>query len=135
MVLEALARLNSRDQGRRWFILASSLDIYDIQKNEPGHESAGAVPATVYGATKVAAEEVVERYLMDLGVSSGRIHAAALRLSNVYGSAYDHLERLVPSLVTQALSHLVIQLPSGKQHVCHFLLHPNSSWNTELVPP
>ncbi len=116
MVLDALARLNSRDQGKRWFILSSSLDIYDIKRNEPIRESAGP-PTDVYGATMVAAEKLVEEYLMGTSASTGRIHAAALRLSNVYGGLYDHIERLVPSIATQALSHLVIQVFGGEQHV------------------
>ena len=120
LVLEALSRLNAEDNGRRWFVLASSIDVYgDMEK-----------PANTYAATKLAAEKVLETHLEAIkkklkkgGANwwklrrGGALHAVALRLSNVYGSVYDHVDRLVPSITTQALSHQVIQISGGHQHV------------------
>ena len=118
MVLDALSALNHRDQGERWFILASSLDIYDAAKNTgPVPRDNEGWPASVYGATKLAAEKLVKKHLKRFGTSKGRMHTAALRLSNVYGGAYDLSERLLPSIVTQALSHQIIQGFNDEQRV------------------
>ena len=124
LVLEALSDLNAKDNGRRWFILASSGDVYDMEKS-----------VNLHGTTKLAAEKVLETHLeavkKKLGKESdkwwkwgrgGALHAVVLRLSNVYGSVYDHVERLVPSVTTQALSHQVIQISGGHQHVRLFSL-------------
>lgn len=120
MVVDGLAELNRRDGGKRWFVLASSREVYgDAKDNEPIKEDAEKTPANIYGASKLAAEVVIEKHLQRAKQhrSSGSIHFIALRLSNVYGGVYDHLERLVPSIVTQALSHQVIQISGGQQHV------------------
>lgn len=124
MVVDGLAELNKRDGGKRWFILASSREVYgDAKDNKPIKEDAEKAPANIYGASKLAAEVVIEKHLRSAKQyrSSGSIHFIALRLSNVYGGVYDHLERLVPSIVTQALSHQVIQISGGQQHVSLFL--------------
>lgn len=120
MVVDGLAELNSRDRGKRWFILASSREVYgDAKDDQPIREDAEKAPANIYGASKLAAEVVIEKHIKSAKQqrSSGSIHFIALRLSNVYGGVYDHLERLVPSIVTQALSHQVIQISGGQQHV------------------
>ncbi|KAF8307213.1 hypothetical protein DL93DRAFT_2232275 [Clavulina sp. PMI_390] len=122
LVFDALAQLNEKDHGNRWFILASSREVYgDAGRGNPVpfRENDETKPANAYGASKLAAERVVQSRISDLmrqsGTSSGSIHAMALRLSNVYGGIHDHLERLVPSITTQALSHQVIQISGGEQ--------------------
>ncbi|KAF8307622.1 hypothetical protein DL93DRAFT_2232130 [Clavulina sp. PMI_390] len=122
LVFDALTQLNTKDHGKRWFILASSQEIYGVSQGDKRlalREDDQTIPINVYGASKLAAERVVESRISDLmnksGPSSGSIHAIAFRLSSVYGSMHDHLERLVPSLVTQGLSHRVIQISGGEQ--------------------
>ena len=123
MVLDALTRLNRYDRDKRWFILASSLDVYPDRKSHGPPSDHEGLPSNVLGVTKLAAEELVKKHVMRLSKSTGRIHAAALRLSNVYGSSYDHSERLVPSIVAQALSHHVIQVFNDGQRVsCSFTI-------------
>lgn len=124
MVVDGLAELNRRDGGKRWFVLASSREVYgDAKDNQPIKEDAEKTPANIYGASKLAAEVVIENHIQSARQhrGSGSIHFIALRLSNVYGGVYDHLERLVPSIVTQALSHQVIQISGGQQHVSFLL--------------
>ncbi|KAF8309132.1 NAD(P)-binding protein [Clavulina sp. PMI_390] len=122
LVFDALTRLNTKDHGKRWFILASSREVYgDAGSGNlvTFREDAEKKPVNAYGASKLAAERIVQRHIEDLirkaDSSAGSIHAAALRLSNVYGGLQDHLERLVPSITTQALSHQVIQISGGEQ--------------------
>lgn len=118
VVLEALADLNRRDKGKRWFVLASSREVYGDAKVFPVLENSEKVPANVYGESKLRAEKVVKRFLEKVknDKSAGSLYTIALRLSNVYGGAFDHVERLIPSIVTQALSHQVIQIVGGRQH-------------------
>ncbi|KAF8307625.1 hypothetical protein DL93DRAFT_2171636 [Clavulina sp. PMI_390] len=122
LVFDALTRLNAKDNGKRWFILASSREVYGDAgpgNHVPFREEAEKKPANAYGTSKLAAERVIQRRIADLvreaDPSGGSLHAAALRLSNVYGSVYDHLERLVPSITAQALSHQAIQISGGQQ--------------------
>ncbi|KAG8956524.1 hypothetical protein FRC04_000002 [Tulasnella sp. 424] len=118
VVLEALADLNRSDKGKRWFVLASSREVYGDAKVFPVEENSEKLPANVYGESKLRAEKVVKRFLEQVknDKSAGSLYTIALRLSNVYGGAFDHVERLIPSIVTQALSHQVIQIVGGQQH-------------------
>jgi nucleoside-diphosphate-sugar epimerase len=124
VVLDALTVMNGKDKGKRWFILASSREVYgnpSYGDEKPTTEDAERRPANVYGASKLAAENVVTKHLAALKArkAPGTLRVIALRLSNVYGGVYDHLERLIPSITTQALSHQVIQISGGQQNVSH----------------
>lgn len=124
VVLDALTDLNGKDKGKRWFILASSREVYGNpphSDDRPTTEDAERRPANVYGASKLAAENVVTKHLAALKARKvpGTLRVIALRLSNVYGGVYDHLERLIPSITTQALSHQAIQISGGQQNVSH----------------
>ena len=100
-------------------MLASSREIYGNPKIFPVMEDSAAVPANVYGESKLRAERALDRFMdkMKNDGKAGSVYAIALRLSNTYGGAFDHVERLIPSIVTQALSHQVIQIVGGKQDV------------------
>lgn len=64
----------------RRFIYCSSMSVYGSTSMGPVSESSPLAPATVYGATKLAAEQLVIAYGREHGID-----AAALRLSWVYG--------------------------------------------------
>ncbi len=117
LVLDALTILNRGDSGKRWLLLASSRGVYGNGNSDGGliTEDDDKIPANVYGSSKLKAEQVIERHLASS--DSGKMSAIALRLSNVYGGVDDHVERLVPSLMTQALSNQLIQIVGGKQNV------------------
>lgn len=119
VVLDALTDLNRRNGGRRWFVLASSREVYGDAKVLPVTEDSEKIPANIYGASKLKAEHVLERHLdvVKNDKGAGSLYAIALRLSNIYGGVYDHVERLVPSIVTQALAHQTIQIVGGQQEV------------------
>jgi len=122
LVLDALTDLNRGDKGKRWFVLASSREVYGNPLNgseKPTTEDDDRTPANVYGASKLAAENVVTKHLASLKARKGTLRVIALRLSNVYGGIYDHLERLIPSITTQALSHQIIQISGGQQNVSY----------------
>ena len=134
LVLDSLEHLNRNDQGKRWFILASSLEVYgDTTAATPLCEDAPTKPLSVYGASKLAAERVVETRVRNIGSSSvvGALHAISLRLSNVYGGSFDHEDRLVPAITTQALWNQVIQVSGDQQIVC--FPHPHQCPNTDVA--
>ena len=126
LVLDSLEHLNRNGQGKRWFILASSLEVYgDTTAATPLRENAPTKPFSVYAASKLAAERVVEKRVRDIG-SSKALRAISLRLSNVYGGSFDHEDRLVPAITTQALWNQVIQVSGGEQIVCLPLIYPDA---------
>jgi nucleoside-diphosphate-sugar epimerase len=108
---EVLAAMESRGG---WFIQASSREVYGDAKSFPVDEETAATPANIYGSTKADAETVIQRHASK---SKSPFHAIILRLSNVYGSPADHHERLIPSIMVNALSHRPIQIVGGDQDV------------------
>lgn len=112
-VVSALSDLNQRDKGRRWFILGSSADLH--------HDSSDVVDTLA--SSKLKAEDALRRHLDELATEKapGALHAVSLRMSTVYGSVYDHVDRLVPSIVGQALTNQAIQIAGGQQTVWTFM--------------
>jgi nucleoside-diphosphate-sugar epimerase len=115
LVLKAMERFG----GDPWLIQASSREVYGSARMFPVHESSPREAANVYGISKAKAEEVVERRIRRLRwtLRGSKLHAIALRLSNVYGGEFDHHERLVPGMMTRAIAHRPIQIVGGKQEV------------------
>lgn len=66
--------------GMRRFVYCSSMSVYGSTTSGPVDEHSYLEPATVYGATKLAAEQLVLAYARDHGLDT-----AALRLSWIYG--------------------------------------------------
>ena len=129
LVLDSLEQLNRHDQGERWFVLASSIEVYGDATTIaiPLREDAPTKPPSNYGASKLAAERIVEARVRTVQSSTdaGTLHAVALRLSHVYGGSYDHYDRLIPSITAQALWDQVIQISGGQQTVR--ISHPHES--------
>jgi len=76
---------------RPWVILASSREVYGQATSLPVAEDAPRRPLNVYARSKVAAEDLAHAVRRD------GVRAAVVRLSNVYGSAADHPDRVVPA--------------------------------------
>lgn len=91
-----------------WFIQASSREVYGNAESFPVPEDAPNTPANAYGRTKSDAEAVIQKH---------KLPAILLRLSNVYGGLADHRERLIPAIVSNALSHRIIQMVGGNQNL------------------
>jgi len=83
---------------RPWVVFASSREVYGESEVLPVTEDAPLRPINVYGETKVAAEDLLgEARAAGLGT-------AIVRLSNVYGSVDDHVDRVVPAFARQAIA-------------------------------
>lgn len=90
--------------------------VYGNAQNFPVPEDTPHRPANVYGESKAKAEDVIQHHIKSVTADgSKKINAILLRLSNVYGSSADHRERLIPAIMSNALSHRPIQIVGGGQ--------------------
>ena len=76
---------------RPWVLFASSREVYGQPRRLPAAEDAPLRPVNVYGRSKAAGERMAEE------AGSRGLRTAIVRLSNVYGSALDHADRVVPA--------------------------------------
>jgi UDP-glucose 4-epimerase len=90
----------ARRAGTRTFVFASTGGaIYGDEAPVPTLESAPAVPASIYGASKLSVEKYLGVYHVNFGLSF-----AALRFANVYGPRQDpHGEAGVVAIFCQRL--------------------------------
>lgn len=105
-VLEA-ARVSVR---KPWIIFGSSREVYGEPDELPCHESAPKVIANVYGATKMAGENLMEQYHQNYG-----LNGMIMRFSNVYGSKYDQMDRVIPKFLIRASKSLPLVIQGGEQ--------------------
>ena len=99
-VLEAAFEQSARP----WVLFASSREVYGQPRRLPATEDAPLLPVNVYGRSKVEGERLVEE------ARAGGLRAAVLRLSNVYGSAHDHANRVVPAFARAAVEGSAIRI-------------------------
>ena len=87
-----------------WFIFASSREVYGQPRRLPATEDSPLSPVNVYGRSKVEGERLVEE------ARAGGLRTATVRLSNVYGSALDHADRVVPAFARAAVERSAIRV-------------------------
>jgi UDP-glucose 4-epimerase len=83
---------------RPWVVFASSREVYGEPQQLPACEDAPLAPVNLYGRSKVAGEQLV------VAARAAGLPTAVVRLSNVYGSRYDHADRVVPAFVRAAVA-------------------------------
>lgn len=93
-----------------WLVFASSREVYGEPVALPVSEDAPLSPVNVYGETKVRGEEMV---------AAARTRTSILRLSNVYGAAEDHVDRVVPAFVRAAIANRPLRV-EGADHLFDF---------------
>lgn len=79
-----------------WLIFASSREVYGQPEALPATEDAPLRPVNVYGRSKAEGELLVAE-AQRVGV-----RACTIRLSNVFGSTFDHADRVVPAFARAA---------------------------------
>lgn len=87
-----------------WVLFVSSREVYGQPRTQPVSESTPLAPVNTYGRSKAAGE----RLCVEARMAGARI--AIARLSNVYGCADDHPDRVVPAFVGAALNGVPMQL-------------------------
>ena len=93
---------------RPWILFASSREVYGQPHRLPATEDTPLRPVNVYGRSKVEGERLVDQ-------AKGRgLRAATVRLSNVYGSARDHADRVVPAFARAAVSGNAIRMEGAE---------------------
>ena len=81
-----------------WLLFASSREVYGQPRCLPATEDTPLRPVNVYGRSKAEGERLME------AARAGGLRAATVRLSNVYGSARDHADRVIPAFLRAAVS-------------------------------
>lgn len=100
--------------GRRpWLLFASSREVYGRCPSHPVNEDSALKPMNVYGRTKLQGEVFVN------DARARGMCTAVVRLSNVYGSASDHADRVVPAFVRAALVGRPLRV-DGRNHTFDF---------------
>ena len=87
-----------------WLLFASSREVYGQPDCLPATEDTLRRPVNVYGRSKVEGERTVEM------AGAQGLRAATVRLSNVYGSARDHADRVVPAFARAAIAGTPIRM-------------------------
>ncbi|MHA1366770.1 MAG: NAD-dependent epimerase/dehydratase family protein [Promethearchaeota archaeon] len=94
-VLEA-ARL--RGKITPWIIFGSSREVFGEPSVLPVVEDSPKIPINIYGLSKITGEKLCETYARYYGLK-----VRILRFSNVYTSINDHMDRVIPKFILQAL--------------------------------
>lgn len=81
-----------------WLVFASSREVHGQPALLPATEDTPLAPLNAYGRSKVEGERLV----MEAGQSN--LRTAVVRLSNVYGRADDHADRVVPAFARAAVT-------------------------------
>ena len=96
-----------------WVIFASSREVYGQADSLPVREDAPLKPINIYAHAKVEGERRVSR------AREQGLQTAIVRLSNAYGSTFDHADRVVPAFARAAAFGLPMNL-EGSDHVFDF---------------
>jgi len=92
---------------RPWVLFSSSREVYGEQGKTALDESAPYNPVSIYGVSKVRAEEIV------LSARCRGINTGVVRFSNVYGCPRDHRDRVIPAFVLAALQGRPLRVEGG----------------------
>jgi nucleoside-diphosphate-sugar epimerase len=98
---------------RPWVIFASSREVYGQPDGLPVSETCPVHAVNVYGHSKVEGERLVEMARRD------GLRACTIRLSNVFGSTYDHADRVVPAFARAAAFGQTLRV-DGPDHTFDF---------------
>jgi len=88
--------LACQSANKPWVLYASSREVYGEPTKLPVTEDAALNPVNIYGESKAAAEAAV------LNARKKDLNTAIVRYSNVYGSAADHPDRVIPAFCKAA---------------------------------
>ena len=99
---------HAKNAGVKWFIYASSREVYGHVKNRYIEESHPLNPVNVYGIAKLKSEEYVD------SLHSADFNSAIVRFSNVFGAPNDHSTRVIPAFMSAAYKNETLNLEGSK---------------------
>ena len=111
-----LALLESLPQTPDRVVFASAIDVYERSTDRVIDESSPIAPATLYGASKVFGESLVQSFARRTG-----FRYSILRIGHIYGPGEERYEKVIPSLVRAALQGAVPQLSGDGSTLRDFL--------------
>lgn len=91
-------------------ILASSREVYGEPDKVPVREESPKKPVSVYGISKLMAEDLLKHVSHDQ-----ELGFTIIRFSNVYGSKRDLPQRVIPEFFRNALQGKELEVFGGKQ--------------------
>jgi len=94
-VLEAAKIRKSKSP---WVIFGSSREVFGEPDIFPVTELSPKIPINIYGLSKITGENLCEIYTRYYGLK-----IRIVRFSNVYTSINDHMDRVIPKFIMQAL--------------------------------
>jgi len=97
----------AKQAGAKWFIYASSREVYGHVKSTPVTEAVGLNPVNVYGEAKLRSETFID------GLANVDFNPAIVRFSNVFGVTNDHVTRVIPAFVHAAYRGENLQVEGG----------------------
>ena len=104
---QTVLEVAKRSPSKPWIIYASSREVYGQQSQLSVNESALLLPCNIYARSKVAAEELINKYRRN------GLQTAIMRFSNVYGSTGDHKDRVIPAFCKAAACGVSIRIDGG----------------------
>jgi UDP-glucose 4-epimerase len=87
-------------KNKPWVIFGSSREVFGEPTTLPVSETSPRHAINIYGVSKITGEDLCKIYSNHYGVKT-RI----LRFSNVYTNCNDHLDRVIPRFILQALKN------------------------------
>ncbi len=106
-LLAAIKHVTDAGHTPPWLVFSSALEA--LATDDDGR------PLTALGRTKLEAERELLAHRADASAGAGTASVLVMRPSLVYGGTKDITDRLVPSLVRNALIDLPVQLVNGLQ--------------------
>jgi len=111
-VLAVLKIIELVKKSKTKIIFGSSREVYGEAKKIPVEESHEKNPLTVYGSSKLAAEQLLKTYRKLYGLDF-----VTLRFANVYGSTRDLPDRVIPRFIELARKGESFIINGGEQVV------------------
>lgn len=103
----------SASDRRPWIISASSREVYGQPETLPATEDCPVRPVNIYGRSKVEGERLIAEARHE------GLRACVIRLSNVFGTTADHVDRVVPAFARGAVEGQQLRV-DGADHTFDF---------------
>ncbi|MHA1671764.1 MAG: NAD-dependent epimerase/dehydratase family protein [Promethearchaeota archaeon] len=97
-VVNVLEAARIRGNNTPWIIFGSSREVFGEPSVLPVVEDSPKIPINIYGLSKITGENLCETYTRYYGLK-----VRILRFSNVYTNINDHMDRVIPKFILQAL--------------------------------